>query len=106
MMPRVLQDSRDLGKAKLAVGREAKEMRRMWNEPYLESCCRSALHRLMLSGAPGRPDGLKDGRCLERLETLGLAQQRADHRFTATEAGRLRHADEVLHRPVQPSGAS
>ena len=33
----------------------------MWDEPYLETCCRSALHRLVLSGAVGRPPDLKDG---------------------------------------------
>ncbi len=32
----------------------------MWNEPYLETCCRSALHRVVLTGPvgpPGRPEG-------------------------------------------------
>ncbi|TCZ55610.1 hypothetical protein [Roseicella aquatilis] len=70
----------------------------MWNEPYLETCCRSALHRLTLVGRPGRPDGLKDGPCLARLRGMGLAQQRADGRYELTEAGTARHAREVLKR--------
>jgi hypothetical protein len=69
----------------------------MWTEPYLETCCRSALHRVVLAGALGRPPGLKDGPCLERLAGQGLTAARADGRFTATEQGRLRHAGEVLN---------
>ena len=68
----------------------------MWNEPYLESCCRSALHRLSLAEAAGRPGGLKDGPCLERLAGMGLARARDDERFELTEHGRARHAREVL----------
>ncbi|HYF07603.1 MAG TPA: hypothetical protein VD970_08275 [Acetobacteraceae bacterium] len=67
----------------------------MWNEPYLETCCRSALHRLTLVGPPGRPDGLKDGPCLARLGAMGLAGQREDGRWSITEAGRARHAAEI-----------
>lgn len=67
----------------------------MWDEPYLETCCRSALHRLLLVGPPGRPAGLKDGPCLARLTELGLARQRADERFEATSAGLDRHAEEI-----------
>jgi hypothetical protein len=70
----------------------------IWNEPYLESCCRSALHRLTLVGPPGRPDGLKDGPCLARLDAMGLARQRQDGRWEMTEAGTARHAREVLRR--------
>ncbi len=70
----------------------------MWNEPYLETCCRSALHRLTLVGDTGRPGGLKDGPCLERLKGMGLAHQREDGRFTATPAGLSRHTTEVLRR--------
>ncbi|HUC18593.1 MAG TPA: hypothetical protein VMA37_13005 [Acetobacteraceae bacterium] len=70
----------------------------MWNEPYLESCCRATLHRLVLAGSLGRPDGLKDGPCLHRLDTMGLACRRADSRFEVTEAGRARHASEILKR--------
>ena len=69
-----------------------------WNEPYLETCCRAALHRLMLVGAPGRPDGLKDGPCLHRLQGMGFARPRADGRFEATPEGAARHAQEVLRR--------
>jgi hypothetical protein len=71
----------------------------MWNEPYLETCCRSALHRLTLVGALGRPPGLKDGPCLERLAGMGLARRReADGRYEITPAGVARHASEVLKR--------
>jgi len=69
-----------------------------WNEPYLESCCRSALHRLTLVGPPGRPAGLKDGPCLARLDGMGLARLRQDGRWEMTEAGTARHAREVLRR--------
>jgi hypothetical protein len=68
----------------------------MWNEPYLETCCRSALHRLRLAGGVGRPDGLKDGPCLNRLAGMGFAARREDGRFVATAEGVARHASEVL----------
>ena len=70
----------------------------MWDEPYLESCCRSALHRLVLSAAAGRPAGLKDGPCLTRLAAMGLAEDRQDGRYAITAAGSRRHAREVLKR--------
>lgn len=70
----------------------------MWNEPYLETCCRSALHRLRQAGAAGRPDGLKDGPCLARLGGMGFAQRRADGRYEISEPGAARHAGEVLKR--------
>jgi hypothetical protein len=70
----------------------------IWNEPYLETCCRAALHRLSLVGAGGRPDGLKDGPCLARLQGMGLARRRADQRYELTAAGVDRHASEILHR--------
>ena len=70
----------------------------IWNEPYLETCCRAALHRLTLVGAAGRPDGLKDGPCLARLEGMGLACRREDARYALTPAGTQRHAREVLRR--------
>jgi hypothetical protein len=75
----------------------------MWNEPYLETCCRSALHRLRLIGAAGRPEGLKDGPCLLRLTGMGLAQQRPDRRYEITAAGITRHATEVLKRAPEPA---
>jgi hypothetical protein len=75
----------------------------VWNEPYLETCCRSALHRLALSGAPGRPPELKDGRCLARLAAMGLARPREDGRYEISEDGTVRHAREVLKRPT-PGG--
>ena len=68
----------------------------MWDQPYLETCCRSALHRLMLAKETGRPPGLKDGPCLERLGEMGLAAPRPDGRFEITEPGRARHASEIL----------
>ncbi len=68
----------------------------MWSQPYLETCCRSALHRLSLAGESGRPPGLKDGPCLDRLAADGLATPRPDGRFVLTAAGRARHAAEVL----------
>lgn len=70
----------------------------MWKEPYLETCCRAALHRLVLSADDGRPSDLKDGPCLLRLTGMGLAAERADARFTFTEAGLARHSSEILHR--------
>jgi DNA-binding transcriptional regulator PaaX len=72
----------------------------MWEEPYLETCCRSALHRMHLAGPLGRPDGLKDGPCLARLAERGLARRRLDGRYELTEAGRARHAAEVLRAAV------
>ena len=71
--------------------------RGMWNQPYLETCCRSALHRLSLCGAPGRPPGLKDGPCLERLSAMGFVRARPDGRYELTASGIDRHASEVLH---------
>jgi len=75
----------------------------MWHQPYLETCCRSALHRLMLSGAIGRPCGLKDGPCLQRLAGMGLARTRDDGRFEITRAGTERHASDVAPRPPRLS---
>ncbi len=70
----------------------------MWNEPYLETCCRSALHRVTLAGESGRPDGMKDGPCLHRMTAMGFVRARADGRFEATDAGRARHESEVAQR--------
>jgi hypothetical protein len=72
----------------------------MYDEPYLETCCRSALHRLTLVGPEGRPPGLKDGPCLARLTGMGLAEERADGRYQITPDGRARHASEILKRPA------
>jgi len=71
----------------------------MWNEPYLETCCRSALNRLKIAGRIGRPAGLKDGPCLLRLSGMGLACERPDGRFEATAEGLARHASEILKAP-------
>ena len=70
----------------------------MWDEPYLETCCRSALHRLTLCGMAGRPPGLKDGPCLTRLTEMALAQERPDGRYEITGPGSERHAREILRR--------
>jgi hypothetical protein len=70
----------------------------MWNEPYLETCCRAALHRLVLSGDGGRPGGLKDGPCLARLTGMGLACERVDGRYGLTAEGSARHATEIMRR--------
>lgn len=75
----------------------------MWNEPYLETCCRSALHRLTLVQGHGRPDGLKDGPCLNRLAEMGLAAKRADGRWQITDAGRAAH---LIHVRASPAGGA
>lgn len=80
----------------LQAARETPILRRMWTEPYLETCCRSALHRLILSGPAGRPAGLKDQPCLERLERMGLAAQDAGGRYHLTPQGLARHESEIL----------
>lgn len=77
----------------------------MWTEPYLETCCRSALHRVMLSGAAGRPQGLKDAPCLARLAGMGLVREREDGRFTLTARGIRRHGAEIATRRA-PSRAA
>ncbi|WP_408904522.1 hypothetical protein [Nguyenibacter sp. L1] len=71
-------------------------LRAMWSEPYLETCCRSALHRLILCGAAGRPEGLKDQPCLERMAGMGLVARDAAGRYRATAAGVARHDSEIL----------
>jgi hypothetical protein len=72
----------------------------MWDEPYLESCCRAALHRLTLCGPAGRPPGLKDAPCLARLAGMALAQMRPDGRWQITATGEARHRQEVLGRSL------
>jgi hypothetical protein len=68
----------------------------VWNQPYLETCCRAALHRLHLSGRSGRPAGLLDQPCLSRMVEMDLCLVGADGRFVLTRAGQQRHASEVL----------
>ena len=72
----------------------------MWNEPYLETCCRAALHRLQLSGQIGRPAAVPDAPCLHRLEGMGLASSAASSRYILTEQGRARHRTEILKQPT------
>jgi hypothetical protein len=55
----------------------------MYDEPYLETCCRSALHRLRLCAVAGRPADTRDSGCLHRLARMGLARVRADGRYEA-----------------------
>lgn len=68
----------------------------MWNEPYLETCCRAALHRLYLCGAAGRPAGTGDFPCLRRLTSLGLCHLDPDGKARLTATGLSRHANEIL----------
>ena len=75
----------------------------MWSQPYLETCCRAALHRLYLCGAAGRPAGLADDPCLKRLTGMAFCCRRDDERYEITAAGQQRHATEVLRR--QPGDA-
>ncbi|MGE0222657.1 MAG: hypothetical protein AB7F35_03045 [Acetobacteraceae bacterium] len=70
----------------------------MWNEPYLETCCRSALHRVALAGEAGRPAGLKDDPCLARLSRMNLVHGDISGRFHLTETGRVRHAADIAGR--------
>jgi len=112
--PGLAWDERKADKAKRAAERTIKSsggLRRvsawrifgcMWDQPYLETCCRSALHRLRLSGEVGRPADLADGPCLVRLASMGLCGERADGRFVINATGARRHQDEVLTRtPVR-----
>ena len=69
---------------------------RMWNQPYLETCCRAALHRLHLCGPTGRPPDLPDASCLQRLAGMGLCEVHADGRYRITPRGTQRHTDEIL----------
>jgi hypothetical protein len=75
----------------------------VWDQPYLETCCRAALHRLHLCGSAGRPAGLMDDPCQRRLAGMGLCHLRADGRFVLTEAGRERHGAEVLKLKLDES---
>jgi hypothetical protein len=70
----------------------------MWNDPYLETCCRSALHRLRLSETVGRPPDHKDGPCLARLAAMGLAARREDARYVITAAGIAWHDTSIQPR--------
>ncbi len=67
----------------------------MYDKPYLETCCRSALHRVVLAGEAGRPGTAKDAPCLARLAGMGFVVERAGG-WRATAAGLARHASEVL----------
>jgi hypothetical protein len=75
----------------------------VWDQPYLETCCRAALHRAHLCGPAGRPAGLMDDPCLRRLAAMGLCRPNADGGFIITEAGRHRHATDVLRQTDRPA---
>jgi hypothetical protein len=99
------EQRRSPGLAGLVTGREgfrlalpgaSHDLHVMWDEPYLESCCRSALHRLVLAGDSGRPPEPKDQPCLERLEGMKLATLRPDGRYVTTGSGQARHGSEIL----------
>ncbi len=77
----------------------------VWNEPYLETCCRAALHRLYLAGQTGRPGNQMDGPCLRRLSGMGLASGRPEGWFTLAPDGVRRHAAEVLKRGAVTTAA-
>jgi len=77
----------------------------MWSQPYLETCCRAALHRLYLCAQVGRPAGLADDPCLHRLLGMDLCYRREDERFEITQVGRQRHATEILRLPTARAGA-
>jgi hypothetical protein len=78
----------------------------VWDQPYLETCCRAALHRLHLCGPAGRPSGLMDDPCLRRLTAMGLCRLAADGDFTITEAGQRRHATDVLKQTGRPAATT
>jgi hypothetical protein len=78
----------------------------VWTEPYLETCCRAALHRLFLCGGEGRPSGAQDEACLQRLSGMGFCRLRADGRFELTRPGRDRHAAEILKDQAASGRAS
>ena len=78
----------------------------MWNEPYLETCCRSALHRLTLCADAGRPATEKDQPCLVRLSGMELAECGEDGRYRATAKGRSRHEREILRRARADDGVA
>ncbi len=68
----------------------------MWDQPYLETCCRAALHRLCLCGEFGRPPGVADAPCLQRLAAMGLCRVRCDQYVEPTPQGKRRHLVEIL----------
>jgi hypothetical protein len=84
--------------AGLALRRHLVESQGVWDQPYLETCCRAALHRLHLCGTAGRPVGLVDDPCLVRLSAMGLCLKGPDGRFAITPDGTRRHADEILNQ--------
>ena len=73
-----------------------------WDQPYLETCCRAALHRLVLAAGAGRPGTGMDAACLARLIGLGIAATRPDGRIAATEAGAARHAADIARPDMTP----
>jgi hypothetical protein len=87
----------------LALSAPPDNLRVMYNHPYLETCCRAALHRLYLAGQAGRLADRMDAPCLQRLAEMGLSVRNGS-RFTLTPSGTQRHATEVLKQaPVRPT---
>lgn len=84
-----------MGAAGLAARGGMGHPRIVWNEPYLETCCRAALHRLVLAGPAGRPRDLADETCLGRLAARGLAAP-GGQGWAVTAQGRARHRSEIL----------
>jgi len=66
-----------------------------WDQPYLETCCRSALHRAWLARADGRPEDGIDAGCLRRLRAMGLIAAEQAGRLIPSAAGLIRHAEEI-----------
>jgi hypothetical protein len=100
------QAARDIPEAephyrRLATAKQGPVDKAVWNEPYLETCCRAALHRLFLSAGSGRPAGVADQPCLKRLSGMDLCQHAADGRYRLTDAGAVRHAMEVVNIPAK-----
>ena len=83
-------------RGRLAFPRGMTNVSAVWNDPYLETCCRAALHRAFLCGEAGRPDGLSDDACQRRLTAMDLCERLPNGRFRLTKNGRRRHATEVL----------
>jgi hypothetical protein len=78
----------------------------MWRDPYLETCCRSALHRVASADSCGRPGGLADEPCLLRLARMGMVALQPEGRYMATALGMARYRSEILRLPaVAPPSA-
>jgi hypothetical protein len=95
-----------IGRDRAPIASPGRLPAKAWDEPYLETCCRSALHRVWLAGEFGRPAGMKDGPCLERHLPRGFVARRADGRYVLTPAGAARHRTEILRMAVPQAPSS